>query len=459
MENFSIPRQPKKEDSKTETEDENRQIPTREVIEKQTVELPDDSEFSQRKPEVLEHFENIWRQKGIHDLLGEYIHMARISEEYRDYEQKSLDTVDPDQYKHAFKSYQEFASDRTDVLVKILQDSDINFSVDGKLLVDELDSKLRDFVLKQTERNQSDPELIMKSSLEKVAEEDFGQSQHLYELLPDVSEMPAMQAIIEKLNSKFDQDFFLFLGTINNMKIKDDKFFVFDVDFCTKERSDSSDAYAHEEFRDFNYPFWISTSITQGKLNILVRTPQGEDDVELLNETYDLDKFSNYEAVFEHTAQQIIERNLIEQIPKKAPEEKNPRPEDNIQESLADHPMAQLTENEQTAKEKVEKEARAGLLIFHEALQLELTQTKGKPPKSKKIDAILDQCGILANLTPVPRNSLIGAIKKDEKFRTAELEEFVKEGLGILDLWIHAEGLGQGSDLDLEEVRRRIQES
>jgi len=155
----------------------------------------------------------------------------------------------------------------------------------------------------------------MKRPLKDVADEDFDQSQHLYELLPHISQIPAMQTIVERLGGKFNRDFFLFLGTINDMKIKDDKFFVFDVDFCTKKRSDTFDAYAHEEFRDFNYPFWISTGITNGKLNILVRTLHGGDDVELLNETYDLDQFPNYGVVFEYTAQQILERNLIEQIP------------------------------------------------------------------------------------------------------------------------------------------------
>ncbi len=292
------------------------EVPTSEVTRQQMDELLDNSEFSQKKPKLLEHFEKIWRQKDLHTLLGEYIHMAYISEEYRDYEQKSLETVNPDQYKHAFKSYLEFASDRKGILIKILQeDFNIQFSADGELLIDELNDELRDFTLRQKERGQSDPELIMKSSLKEVTEENFGQSQYLYELLPAVSKMPAMQTVVDRLGSKFNQDFFLFLGTINDMKIKDDKFFVFDVDFCTKEHSDSFDAYAHEEFRDFNYPFWISTGISNGKLNILVRTLHGEDDVELLNETYDLDKFPNYGAVFEYTAQQILERNLIEQIP------------------------------------------------------------------------------------------------------------------------------------------------
>lgn len=309
MENIPIPDKPK------EVGDKSTKDPTPEVAGEQMDKMPDNSEFSQRKQETLEYFEKIWRQKDIHEILGEYIHMSHIAEEYRDYQQKSLDTVDPDQYKHAFKSYLEFASDRKRVLIKILQDFNIQFSTDGKLLIDELDDELRNFLLKQKGRSQSDPELIMKDSLKEVAEEDFGQSQHLYELLPCVSKIPAMQAVVEKLGSKFNQDFFLFLGTINNMKIKDDKFFVFDVDFCTKERPDSVDAYAHEEFRDFNYPFWISTSISKEKLNILVRTLHNEDDVELLNETYDLEKFPNYEAVFEYITQQILEQKLIEQIP------------------------------------------------------------------------------------------------------------------------------------------------
>jgi hypothetical protein len=284
------------------------------VTRQQMDELLDNSEFSQKKPQLLAHFEIVWREKGIHAILGEYLHMSHISEEYRDYEQKSSDTVNPEQYKHAFKSYLEFASDRKGILIKILQDLNIKFSADGELLMDELDDELCTFVSRQRERTQNDPSLIMESSLKDVADEDFGQSQHLYELLPHVSQMPAMQAVVERLGGKFNQDFFLFLGTINDMKIKDDKFFVFDVDFCTKDKSNSFDAYAHEEFRDFNYPFWISTGITNGQLNILVRTLHGDQDVELLNETYDIDAFPNYGAVFEYTAQQILERNLIEQI-------------------------------------------------------------------------------------------------------------------------------------------------
>ncbi|MBD3328636.1 hypothetical protein GF340_05030 [Candidatus Peregrinibacteria bacterium] len=274
-----------------------------------------DIEFSDKKPGLLAHFEKVWRNKDTKAVLGEYVHMALVSEEYSDYYSKAEDTVNPEQYQHAFESYLEFATDRKTILQKILTESGIKFTDDGNIDMEALDDELRAFVSAQYERNNTDPDLIMNSPLKEVADQDFGQSQHLYELLPQVSNMPAMKKVVERLDGKFGQDFFLFLGTINDMKIGDDKFFVFDVDFCTNTPSDSFDSYAHEEFRRFNYPFWISTSITNGKFNILVRTLQGDEDLELLNETYDLDAFPNYGAALEYTAQQILDRDLVDQIP------------------------------------------------------------------------------------------------------------------------------------------------
>lgn len=271
--------------------------------------------YTQYKRIVLEHFEKIWRKKDKRTIIGEYVHMSLIAKEYKDYKKKSAGTDDPEQYKHAFKSFLEFSTDRIIILRKILTDLGVKFTKSGEIKMNELSEDLRKFILAQKKKTQTEPEKIMEGPLSAIPNMDFGQSQYLYELLPSVSKLPAITKVIAKLNKKLNQKFFMFLGTINDMKIKDKKFFVFDVDFCIKKPASSLDSYRHEEFRDFYYPFWISTSITEGKLNILVRTVEDGEDVELLNETFLLDKFNNYEQVFEYTAQQILDRDLIGKIP------------------------------------------------------------------------------------------------------------------------------------------------
>lgn len=276
--------------------------------------LPETSDFSKKKIVTLDAFENNWRNKNVRTILGEYIHMFLIYKNYQNYKDKSLNTDDPAQYEQAFQSFLEFAADRKEILKKLLENSGVKFTATDEIEIDSLDEELRKFMFDQIDKNQSDPEFIIKSSLKDVSVKDFGQSQYLYELLPFISKIPAIKEVLKKLSSKYNLEFFLFLGTINDMKVRDDEFFVFDVDFCTKKRSNSFDAYSHEEFRDFNFPLWISTSISNGKLNILIRTIHGNEDIQLLNETFDLNSFPNFEKVFEYASQQIIDRSLIDRL-------------------------------------------------------------------------------------------------------------------------------------------------
>ncbi|MFC1810337.1 hypothetical protein ACFLZH_02450 [Patescibacteria group bacterium] len=211
--------------------------------------------FDELKIRTLKAFEKIWSKKTVKEVLAEYIHMKIITTSNRDYKKKSLATSSPKQYEHAFKSFLEFGIDRGKILRKILKSKGVKFTKNGTIDNSALNPDLKKYIQEQIQNNKIEPGFIMNQPLDKVAKREFQQTQYQYELLPYIMKLPAFQAIIKKLEAKVGKKVFLFPGTIQNMKFGKDKFFVFDIDFCTRVKSTKHDSHRHEEYRNFHYPF------------------------------------------------------------------------------------------------------------------------------------------------------------------------------------------------------------
>ncbi len=95
------------------------QKPKSEIIQNLPVSKTDN--FSMKKITTLKYFEKIWSKKTVEVVLGEYMHMLLVAKGYRNFSKKSLTTDSPKKYKHAYKSYLEFAIDRGKILRKILK--------------------------------------------------------------------------------------------------------------------------------------------------------------------------------------------------------------------------------------------------------------------------------------------------------------------------------------------------
>lgn len=117
---------------------------------------------------------------------------------------------------------------------------------------------------------------------------------------------------------------------------------------------------------------------------------------------------------------------------------------------------AELYPEEAEAKQEVLSEVQEGLRMLHDYLQHDQSFQRGEAPDKPALEKMLAQCGILGTMEPVPTNQLIGAIRKDEKFRNSSLPEFVEQGTAILDLWIHMKGLGRGGTARLEAKRQQL---
>ncbi len=116
----------------------------------------------------------------------------------------------------------------------------------------------------------------------------------------------------------------------------------------------------------------------------------------------------------------------------------------------------EMTPAEAEAKQEVLTEVKAGLRELHDYLQHDQAFQRGEVPDKAMLEKMMAQCGILGRMEPVPTQQLIGAIRKDEKFRNAGLPEFVEQGTKILDLWIHMKGLDRSATAELEAKRQQL---
>ena len=271
-------------------------------------------EFSYKKLTTLKHFETTWNKKGTKDILGEYIRMQVIYKNYRDTERKSLETSDPNQYINVFKSYLEFAADRRVILQTILQKKGIKFTEKGELDYENLNPENKKFVQEQIVNNKTEPESIMKENLLKVADKKYYQSQYTYELLPHINQLKSFKTVIGKLEKHYGIKFFIFPGTINNWSTEP-KLYVFDIDFCTAKKTSRFETDTHPEYRNFYYPFWITTVINGNKIITSIRTSRGEKDENEIKETFDVSRFKNYQEVFEYIFKKILDQGIIDKLP------------------------------------------------------------------------------------------------------------------------------------------------
>lgn len=270
--------------------------------------------YSIKKIKTLKHFEVIWSKKNIKEILGEYIHMLLVIKNYRNFKKKSLSTIAPKQYEHAFKSTLEYAKDRFKILFKILKLKGLKFSNNGILDYSSLKKDLKKFVNEKIKSNEIIGKFIMTESLSKVGNKEYHQSRSLYETYPYIAKISAVIDVIKKLEKKLGKKVFIFPGVILNMKIKNRKFFAFDIDFCTKEKPKPYSADHHEEFRDFHYPFWIRTAITGNKIQIQVVSWRGGKENIMINETHNINRFKNYIEVYKYIAKKILKQGIIDKL-------------------------------------------------------------------------------------------------------------------------------------------------
>lgn len=109
-------------------------------------------------------------------------------------------------------------------------------------------------------------------------------------------------------------------------------------------------------------------------------------------------------------------------------------------------PEQESDEEDEKEREKLEQEARFGLIKLHELLQLDPNMRQGKPPKREHLDTLIDASGILATILPGARRLIDEALHHDKAFRTAELPEFVKRGMAVIAEWLIAEDMKRSMD-------------
>jgi len=112
------------------------------------------------------------------------------------------------------------------------------------------------------------------------------------------------------------------------------------------------------------------------------------------------------------------------------------------------HEDSDLSPAEQEEKEKVRQEVQSALESLHTALK---TQDR---PSNSQITTAIDQTYLQQLTTPFKRQ-LVSTIEFHQ-LQTKDQEAFVKQGMTVLDFWIHLQGLKRGTNRDLEELRTNL---
>ena len=146
------------------------------------------------------------------------------------------------------------------------------------------------------------------------------------------------------------------------------------------------------------------------------------------------------------------EPTFSSESPPEPAETAQPRLQEPTEQEAPNAPSAELTPQEREQKEKIVQEMIQGLSALYELLP------RQGEIKTDSIKTRIEQTeSKLKELTPLMKNTL-SKIAAKEKLHLKPKEEFVQVGLGILDLWIHMQALGEASTDRLSQLQAELRQ-